>query len=79
MDHQKISELAHTYDNPSRQIRCSTPVQLEIGAFCFSRNKNMTVTIQQALLEFLIREGHEWSDADMAAIIEGGEPGGAHG
>ena len=71
MDQSALSELANSYDNNTRQMRVSTPVQMELGAFCFSRNKNMTVTIQQALLEFLIREGHEWDDPQMAGIVEG--------
>jgi hypothetical protein len=74
IDNIAISRLASTnYDTHTRQIRCSTPVQLELANWCFENDRNMSVTIANAVLEFLQRNGHDWSDSDMRDIMEGAE------
>lgn len=70
IDHKAISDIAQTYETPVRQQRVATPIQQELGTFCFEHNKNMSVTIGQALMEFLIRNDHNWGDADMRSIAE---------
>lgn len=73
IDHKAISDIAQTYENPVRQARVSLPIHNEIGVYCFEQNKNMSVTIGQALMEFLIRNDHDWSDPEMRAIVESAE------
>ena len=67
---KQISDLAQGYENPVRQMRVATPIHQEIGTYCFNHNKNMSVTIGQALMEFLIRNDHDWNDSEMRDIVE---------
>ena len=69
INHKALSDLAATYENHTRQLRVSTPVQLELSNWCFENDRNMSVTIATALLEFLHNRGHAWADREIAEIM----------
>ena len=63
MKYKNITELANSnYDQPFKQIRVPAPLQGTLGAFVYERNLNMSKTIEDAIISYLMNKGWDFHD-----------------
>ena len=73
MQYKNITELAMSkYEKPFKQLRVPAPLQGTLGAFVYERNLNMSKTIEDAVISYLMDQGWDFRDnPDLAAWVEG--------
>jgi hypothetical protein len=64
----RYAHIAEQYDKPYRNARVSTPIWMELGEYAYNANKSLARCLEDAILEYLDRNDHQYRHPELEGV-----------